>query len=211
MTRFISRPDPAAPAWHAAFLAMLPAIAAQARFLFRRLRPEAREDAVQEVIANAVVAFARLVELRKADVAYPSVLARYAAAQVRDGRRVGNRINIREVLSPRAQKEKGFRVERLDRFDKEEDQWIEAVIEDRRTPVPDQVAFRLDFPAWLKRLSTRDRQIAETLALGHTTGEVAERFGLSPARISQLRRELHCSWLEFHGEASAEEPTARAT
>ena len=25
----------------------------------------------------------------------------------------------------------------------------EAIVEDRRTPVPDQVAFRIDFPAWL--------------------------------------------------------------
>jgi hypothetical protein len=146
------------------------------------------------------VAFVRLVELGKAEVAYPTVLARYAVAQIHDGRRVGNRLNVRDVLSPYAQRQKAIHVERLDRFDKDDGQWIEAVVEDLHTPVPDQVAFRCDFPAWLKSLTRRNRRIAEALSLGHTTGDVAKRFGVSPGRISQLRREMHDSWHEFHGE-----------
>lgn len=70
------------------------------------LKPEAREDATQEVIANALVASARLAQLGKSELAYPSVLARYAVAQFQDGRRLGNRRNVREVLSPYAQKRK---------------------------------------------------------------------------------------------------------
>jgi DNA-binding NarL/FixJ family response regulator len=72
---------------------------------------------------------------------------------------------------------------------------------DRRTPIPDQVAFRIDFPAWLKTLSRREREIAKALAKGHRTLDVARRFGLSMARISQLRREFFDSWQRFHGEA----------
>jgi len=200
MIRFASGPRRSAPAWHARFLAMLPAIEAHARVAFRHLHPEAREDAVQEAVANALVAFVRLVQLHKVDVAYPTVLARYAVAQIHDGRRVGNRLNIRDVLSPYAQREKGIQVERLDRFDKDDDQWIEAVVEDHRTPVPEQAAFRCDFPAWLESLTRRNRRIVEALSLGHTTGEVAKRFQVSPGRISQLRREMHQSWHEFHGE-----------
>ena len=94
----------AAAECQARFLVMLPLIETHARLVFRRLDPEARDDAVQEVIANAFVAFARLVELQKVDVAYPSALARFAVAQFRDGRRVGNRMNVRDVLSPYAQK-----------------------------------------------------------------------------------------------------------
>ena len=45
---------------------------------------EAREDAVQEVIANAYVAFARLVQRDKASVAFPGVLARASARLLRD-------------------------------------------------------------------------------------------------------------------------------
>ena len=59
------RPKSAPPAWHAQFLAMLPVIRTQARFAFRHLDPEAREDAVEEAIANALVAFVRLVELHR--------------------------------------------------------------------------------------------------------------------------------------------------
>lgn len=192
------------PSWHQRFLAMLPAIETHARLVFRHLGPEARADAVQETIANALVAFVRLVQLEKTDVAYPSALARYAVAQVQDGRRVGNRLNVRDVLSPYAQKQKGIQVERLDRFDEEEGQWVEAVVEDDRTPVPDQAAFRCDFPAWLGSLTRRNRRIAQALSVGHTTGEVARRFRVSPGRVSQLRREMHQSWQDFHGESNSE-------
>ena len=138
------------PEWHHQLLAMLPAVRKHANRAFQYLDSEAREDAVHEVTANAVVAFARLVELGKTDLAYPSVLARYGVAQVREGRRVGNRRRIGEVLSGYARRKKCFSVERLDRFDKESGEWLEAVVEDSRTPVPDQVAFRIDFPDWLK-------------------------------------------------------------
>ena len=70
----------------------------------------------------------------------------------------------------------------------------EAVVEDYRTPVPDQAAFRCDFPQWLKTLTRRDRKIAETLASGEGTTQTAKRFKLSLGRISQLRRELHDAW-----------------
>lgn len=186
------------PAWHSDFLAMLPAIRRYAGAAFYRLPPEAREEAVQEVTANALVAYVRLVELKKTDVAHPSVLAKYAIAQVCEGRRVGGRLRIREVLSQYAQRRKRFLVERLDHFDRDEGAWLEAVVEDRRTPVADQVAFRVDFPAWLAIRSRRDRRIAETLALGHSTTEVAKRFHVTASRISQKRRELEASWEEFH-------------
>jgi hypothetical protein len=62
------------------------------------------------------------------------VLASYAIKQVKDGRRVGNRLNVREVLSKYAQQHKGFVVVRLDKFDEEEGQWQEVLIEDKSAP-----------------------------------------------------------------------------
>ena len=115
------------------------------------------------------------------------------------------------MLSPYAQQQKGIHVERLDRFDEEDNEWVEAVVEDDRTPIPDQVAFRCDFPVWLKRLSRRNRRIAEALAVGHTTGDVARRFKVSPGRISQLRRLLQQSWQEFQGEILAARRTVDPT
>jgi hypothetical protein len=68
--------------------------------------------------------------------------------------------------------------------------------------VPVQAAFRIDTAAWLATLSARDRRIALDLAEGQATGEVARRHGVSPARISQLRRVFQGSYREFHGEAA---------
>ncbi len=117
------------------------------------------------------------------------------------------RFFIGDVLSPYAQRKKGFRVESLERFDKYTGQWLEAVVEDTHTPVPEQVAFRIDFPAWLKALTKRNRRIAEALALGHGTDEVARRFKVSASRISQLRSQFCESWREFHGDPPG--PTVR--
>lgn len=185
------------PQWHDHFLAMYPVIIRALRFAFRDLRPEAQEEAVAEGLANACVAYHRLVELGRTERAYPTVLARFAAAQVLGGRRTGSRQNSRDVLSRRAQRKKQFQVERLDHFDDEENQWFEAVVEDTHTPVFDQVCFRLDFPAWLARLPRRNRRIAETLALGNSTKSVARRFRMTAGRVSQLRREFYVSWREF--------------
>jgi hypothetical protein len=138
------------------------------------------------------------------------VLARYAVAQVREGRRVGNRLNVRDVLSTYCQRRKNLNVERLDKFDEEEGAWLEAIVEDPHTPVFDQVWFRIDFPAWLTTLHDRDRHIALKLASGETTGGTAKRFNVSPARISQLRRELCESWRMFHGEKTATRVTRPA-
>jgi hypothetical protein len=180
---------------------MLPLIATHARIAFGNHDPERREDLVQEAIANALVAFVRLVQLKKADLAYPTVLAKYAVAQINDGRRVGNRLNVKDVSSAYCQRRKKITMERLDHFDDDENTWEEAVVVDTRSaPVPDIVAFRCDFAAWLKSLCRHDRRIAESLALGNRTTDVAKRFEVCAARVSQLRRELAESWREFMGE-----------
>lgn len=196
----VSSPTDQAPAWHARFLAILPAIREQARFAFRQMSPYLREEWIDEVAVNALVAYARLVELGREDLARPTPLAGYGIAQVRYGRRVGGSLNSRDVLSRYAQQKNGFHVERLDRQDQKTGQWAEAVVEDYRTPVPDQAAFRIDFPAWLSMQTDRDRQIAEALAMGERSKEVARRYRVSPGRISQIRRSLHDSWQALHGE-----------
>jgi len=188
-------------AWHAGFLRMLPVIRAYARGAFAHLNPEARQDFVQEAIANALLAYVRLFQLGKVSLAYPTVLARFAIAQVREGRRVGRRLNVRDPLSSYCQRRKHVVVERLDRRDEDTGEWIEAVVEDPHTPPADQAAFRVDFPAWLATHTVRNRRIAESLALNRSTGEVARKFGVSPGRVSQLRAEFKRSWEKFTGEA----------
>ena len=143
-------------------------------------------------------------ELKKTDLAYPTVLAKYGVAQVKDGRKVGGKLNVLDISSEYCQKRKGVVVERLDQFDDEENSWKEAVVEDTRTAtVPDIVSFRVDFADWLKNLPRRDRRIAESLVLGNRTGDVARRFKVCAGRVSQLRRELAESWRSFVGNEPA--------
>ena len=191
------------PRWHRPFLEMLPTIRNYARGAFGHLNPELREELIQETIANAAVAFVRMFQQGKAQKAFPTVLSHYAISQVREGRRVGGHLRINEVLSHYAQNKKGFMVERLDRYDAGTDQWLEAIVEDRRTSVPDQVAFKIDFPNWLKRLGRQKRRIAEALAMGNSPSSVADRFKLSRCKISLLRGEFYRSWQEYHGDPVA--------
>jgi hypothetical protein len=191
---------------------MLPAIMTHARITFQHCDPESRAEAIQCVVASSFVAYARLVELGKETIAYPSVLARLGCAQYRAHRRVGSRLNVGDVLSHYCQAKKNVIVERLDHFDDEEGAWREAVVQDTRsTPVPDIVAFRCDFADWLRSLPRRDRRITETLALGNRNSEVAKRFKVTEGRISQLRRELAESWRAFVGDQPLSRGAAAAT
>lgn len=192
-----SAPD---QAWQAGFVALLPAIRAHARIAFRALRPEARDDAIQEAVANACVAYVRLVQLGKQDLAYPSALVRFAVKHYWAGRRVGSSMNSGDVLCRHAQRHRGFQVEQLDAGYAGRKGWSEALADNTRSPVPDQVAFRIDFPAWLAGQNCRDRRLARFLALGNCPAEAADRFGISRARISQIRQELRESWAEFQGD-----------
>jgi hypothetical protein len=185
---------------HAAFVAMLPAIRRTAQITFRKIRPELRDELIEEVVANCYVAYVRLIERGQADRALPSPLARFAIAQVRAGRRVGNRLRISDALSSYAQYRKQFFVEPLDQYDEEEECWQQVLIEDKRATPAEVAACRIDFAEWLRRLTARLRRIALALASGETTKDAAKQFGLSPARISQLREWLRKSWEAFQGE-----------
>jgi hypothetical protein len=184
-------------------MAMLPTILRHARVVARDFDAEAREEFVQEVVANTLSAFVRLVESDKVDRAYASRLAGYAVAQVCEGRRVGTRRNVRDASSDYCQTQKNVAMNRLDHYDPEEGGWLEVLVEDRRAGPAETAASRIDFPAWLRTLSKRDRRIAWKLALGEATRHVARVCRVSDARISQLRRELEQSWRAFHGELAA--------
>ena len=184
------------------FLSMLPTIKQHAARRLRGIPGHEREELLAEAIAIAFCMYVTLAQRGKLNLAYATPLAVYGCRQALAGRRAGDRLNVNDITSRHCQKRKRVRVERLDRFDNQSGVWREAVAEDHRTSVPDQAAFRCDFPAWLKTLSDRERQIAETLSTGEGTSATAKQFGVSPGRISQLRRKLHVAWRDFHGEAA---------
>jgi hypothetical protein len=191
--------------WHAGFLAMLPAIREQARYAFRRMRPDEKEDAIEEVVCAACAAYARLVAQGKADVACPSALVRFAVRQFRCGRRLGCRLNVKDVSSNYCRLQKHVTMERLDKQDRHDGEWEEILLEDRHAGPAETAAARIDVANWFRRMRPRDRRIAQALGIGERTQEVAKRFRVSEGRVSQKRREFRRDWTEFQGENDSEQ------
>lgn len=193
--------QPGSPDWTTRFLQLLPWIRETARRAFQHLTADQRDEAIQEVIANCFVAYARLVERGREERAFASPLIRYALAQHRAGRRVGCRLNRHDVTSFTHQRQMGMMVRSIFAPGPADGQWDELLVQDRHSTPADIVAIRLDFKAWLRQLTPRKRAAARLLAAGAANSEVARLPRLSSARISQLRQELQYNWARFQGEA----------
>jgi hypothetical protein len=178
--------------WQAGFLELLPAIIRQARLALRQLSPEAKDEALAEVVAQALVAYHRLWTEGQLERAYPTSLARYAILRFHAGRRVGNRLNGHDVGSQHCRRKTGVILE-------SPHDWQEILVEDRQAGPAEIAATRIDMRDWLSALPERTRRVAECLATGETTTAVARAFDLTPGRISQLRAALRQSWHAFQG------------
>jgi hypothetical protein len=194
--------QPDRQAAEARFLEMLPSIRGVACFAFRRLRHAVREELIAEVVANAFCAFQGLVARGHAELAYASVLAWFAVRQIREGRRVGSKLNHNDLTSPYGQRQRNVSVQSL--WDEwKSGRWQELVVEDRSVGPADVASFKIDFADWLRRLKRSQRQIALRFVTGDRASEVADHFRLTRARISQLRNELRQNWDDFQGEAGS--------
>lgn len=185
-----------------AFERALPRIRTHAVIVFRDVRcPHRKEDLIAETLALAWMWWVRLCRRGKRPQQFVSAIATFAARAARSGRRVCGTEPAKDVLSPLSQRRHGFYVGKLPDFSTlSENPLAEALRDNTETPVPEQVAFRFDFPAWLRTYDGRRRRLIEEMAGGERTQYLAGRFGLSPARISQLRREFMVGWLAFTGE-----------
>jgi hypothetical protein len=154
-----------------------------------------------ETIALSWQWYVRLARRGKDAARFVTALASFAARAAHSGRRLCGQERSRDALSPRARQRHGYTVSPLpDGSGLGDSAFDEALVDNRQTPVPEQAAFRCDFPAWQKTRTDRDRRLIGGLMLGERTLDVARRYGLSPARISQLRREFHTDWLAFCGD-----------
>jgi hypothetical protein len=179
---------------------ILPRIERYARHALSSLRGEAKDDAMCEVVASCVCAYRRLFQRKEIERAFASTLVRYAVALYYRGRRVGTSQCSHDVYFAHALKKARIEIRSMGTPREQRAEWMECLTENCRTPVPDQAHFRVEFPLWLRTQTRRDRQITERLSLGYSTKEVADKFKLSPGRISQIRRELYDSWHQFCGE-----------
>ena len=190
--------------WQSGFLTVLPAVQTHAKIVFRHMPLIHREEAIQEAIAAAVIAYRRLAAQGRLQVAHPGTIATYAAKHVRNGRHVGgHQDRPKDVMSPIAQHRHGIQLESYDvgRSERSANDWRQLVIADRKASVPDLAAFRIDFADWLRSHTSRDRKIILKLGTGESTRAVAEQFGISEGRVSQLRRRYEQDWRAMQGEA----------
>jgi hypothetical protein len=179
----------------AQFEAMIPRIESYAGARHRHLNPEARDELIQNSVALAWIRYLALAAQGKhQDPAVVEGMIFWSISHSGQGRLAHGKGQSKAkcVLDYSRRGLRGVKLERpnLD---------LHVSLD---SPVPVQAAFRVDTSAWLATLTARDRQIALDLAEGYTTGEVARRNGVSPARISQLRREFEESFREYHNEAA---------
>jgi len=194
--------------WQEGFLKVLPSVQQHAEICFRRLSADKREEAVRESIAAACVNFQLAAAQGKLNVVHPSSLADFAVRHTRTGRHVGGGQDAaRDAMSATCQRRHHVKVVSYDRdrlpagLRDGTDGWKRIAVEDRKANIPDLAAFRVDFAGWLQTLTHRDRGIICALSGGEGTKAVAEQFGLSEGRVSQLRRKFEKLWRLFQGEA----------
>lgn len=182
------------------FLAILPQVERHALFAFRNVKDPGRfDDSVQETLALCWLWACRLWEKGRDAREFPTTLASFATRHVRSGRSfVGKNHVTKDALSPVAQAMQGFLVKALPSIEAQTGSpWQAALMDNTQSPPDEQAAFRIDFPAFLESLTDRDRRVAEDMMSGDTTRDLAARHRVSPARISQLRREFKDDWEAF--------------
>jgi hypothetical protein len=202
----VGRCDAAVDQLKQAFLAILPRIVLHGRVYFRHVKdPMKKEELIGEMVALSWKWCRRLAQRGKDVLQFPSAIASFAARAVRSGRRLCGQERTNDVLSSLAQRRRGFAVQSLPDFSTLSGNPLEEALADNTvTPVDEQVAFRLDFPRWLCTHSERDCGIALDLMVGERTLDVADKYALSPGRISQMRTQFRDGWLRFQEGSEAD-------
>ena len=168
-------------------------------FAFRRIPVEAREELIQEVIAQAYALFVRLCQRARRLSSMPrhSPNSRLRRSERAGASARGATAGTSCHLVPR---DEGIQ-DRAPRPIQSADRTVARGSgrgPHRRPGGNRRGANRLGRLA--RSLSQRQRTIASVLATGETTGVAARRFRLSPARISQMRVWFRENWQRFHGD-----------
>jgi hypothetical protein len=214
------RGTPAHDNLDARFLALVPRITTHAQIAFCNVRcPGRKADLISETLGLCWAWFRRLAARGRDPGQFASALATFAARAARCGRRVTGQESSTDVLSERARARHGFTLSSLPAAvrnsheslygdvtrQRQQDAFEERLQANAVTPVADQVAFRIDFPAWLNTRTARERRIIRAMLRDERTKDIARQFGVSPGRVSQLRREFERGWERFCGDG---EPAA---
>ncbi len=145
---------------------------------FRRLGPEAREEAIENTLGLAWLYLYRLHgQGRSEEVTIKQVLW-YAIKGTRGGRTPqgqGGRIS-KDVLN--YARRGRVRIEHID----------VNVFMGRNDSIPEAVALAMDWPEFLKTLTDRQRKILWDILYSPLNNQgIAAKWGLTPGRVSQMR------------------------
>jgi hypothetical protein len=189
---------------------IMPAVERHARIYFRHLRcPHRKQEAVAEAVALSWRWFVGLDKRGTDGAQFPSAIATFAARSVSNGRRLCGREKPKDVLSSVAQRRRGFAVKSLPSHSTlSASPWMDALRDNTQSPVDDQVCFRHDFGMWLGTLGARNRRIVTDMAKGDRTQELAKRYRVSEARVSQLRRAARDEWGRYERDGVFDQKAA---
>ncbi len=190
---------------HDDYLAVMPRVSYMARRRFYYLPREQREDAVAEAIAAGFMAYLSMKRRGRLKLIGTVGFARNAVRHVVAGRHVGSSQAGGDVMSELGRRRHGSSIQSFDAEpgnSTEGGGWLHEAVADKQTSIPEQVAIRVDGGRWLASLKIRDRWMIEELAAGEMGVKVAKRFGISPARLSQLRKEWAKEWKSCVGTAA---------
>jgi DNA-directed RNA polymerase specialized sigma24 family protein len=188
---------------HLAFDAALGRIDAVLRHQFRTWPRARRQDAIDDARAYTWLAWRGLLDRGKDPIQVGvAAIAVNACRAVRNGRSVGSARSVgrgaMDIHHPRARHATGLRVVSLeDLGGGSPGRWQDWLAANDRYSPADEAAFRLDFSAWLADLPPTRRRVAELLAQGLGTGEVARRLNVTSSAVSQSRDWLSRSWDRF--------------
>jgi hypothetical protein len=206
----------------ASFQQILPRIERHAELSFRGIKcRDTRTDCVAETVALCWRWFKDLSLRGKDPTCFPSALAGFAVRAVRSGRRLCGQLRAGDVFNRATQQRKGYRVEPLPIATRrcmndlnspdgqgQLDAYEERLQDNRQTPIPDQVAFRCDFPRWLQSQTYRHSRMIRDMIREERTMDLANKYGVTPGRISQLRCQFRDDWERFCADAADPKQTA---
>jgi hypothetical protein len=172
-------------------VAILPVVTEYARVAFAEHDPDEKEERIAEAVAAAFVSFLSLVERGRDTHVTAGNLAFYAVKHVRGGRHVGG---CQERAKDALTKRDGMVVVRFGSIADLPTWMHDALADNRYSPVPEQAAFRIDFPQFLAEQGELNRYIAARLAIGVRANEVVDEVGLSCGRITQIRQQMRTEW-----------------
>lgn len=185
---------------HVVVVLILPTIQQYGRSFFRSEHNHSKKEEIfAEMQALGWSWCLRLNEQGMDPAMFKGTLAILLSRAVCSGRRLCGQDKDNDIMSPLAQQRNGFRVQPLPPHETSggDNGALDALQDTTLTLPPDQAAFRHDLLAWIRTHTPRVRRIIYDLMLGERTTDVASKFGATPGRIDQMRRELCADWQRF--------------